>query len=85
MMLLRKDVVLLIMKLVTVLFLIFMITKVAKLFVIPDELELNEEEKLSNKSIFEDDIINKPYFFHIFAFVLGAFWNIKRIVKIGIM
>ena len=83
MMLLRKDVVLLIMKLVTVLFLIFMITKVAKLFVISDEF--NEEEKLSNNSIFEDDIINKPYFFHIFAFVLGAFWNIKRIVKIGIM
>jgi hypothetical protein len=49
----------------------------------PDEL--TEEQKISNKNAFEDDIINKPYFFHIFAFVLGAFWNIKRIVKIGIM
>ena len=83
MMLLRKDTVLLIMKFVTVLFLFFMITKVAKLFTLPDEF--NEEDKNSNKMAFEDDIINKPYFFHIFAFVLGAFWNIKRIVKIGIM
>ena len=44
-----------------------------------------EKEKNSYKIAFEDDIINKPYFFHVFAFVLGAFWNIKRIVKIGIM
>ena len=82
-MLLKKDTVLLLMKLVTVLFLIFMITRIAKLFSLPDQP--NEEEKNSNKLAFEDDIINKPYFFHIFAFVLGAFWNIKRIVKIGIM
>lgn len=82
-MLLRKDTVLLIMKFVTVLFLIFMFTKVVKLFTLPDEL--NEEEKIFSKIAFDDDIINKPYFFHIFAFVLGAFWNIKRIVKIGIM
>ena len=83
MMLLRKDTVLLIMKFVTVLFLMFMVTKVAKLLTLPDEL--NEDDKITSKLAFEDDIINKPYFFHIFAFVLGAFWNIKRIVKIGIM
>ena len=82
-MLLRKDTVLLVMKLVTVLFLFFMMTKIAKMFTTPDEL--TEEERSTNKYPFEDDIINKPYFFHIFAFVLGAFWNIKRIVKIGIM
>jgi hypothetical protein len=60
-----------------------MTTKVTKLLTLPDEL--TEDDKNSNKIAFEDDIINKPYFFHIFAFVLGAFWNIKRIVKIGIM
>lgn len=83
MMLLRKDTVLFLMKLITVLFLFFMITRIAKMYTTPDEL--TEEMKISNKNAFEDDIINKPYFFHIFAFVLGAFWNIKRIVKIGIM
>ena len=84
MMLLKKDTVLFVMKLVTVLFLILMITKVAKLFSLPDEFK-EEKEKNSYKIAFEDDIINKPYFFHVFAFVLGAFWNIKRIVKIGII
>ena len=83
MMLLRKDVILLTMKLVTGLFLLFMLTRVVKLFVIPDDL--TDEEQKTTKTLIDNDIITFPIPLHIFAFLLGAVWNARKIVNIGIM
>jgi len=42
-----------------------------------------EKDSLYIKSIYENDVCNRFCLFHIFAFVLGAYWNVKKIRKMG--
>ena len=43
--------------------------------------EMNKEIKIK----YDGDFCNKYWLFHVFAFVLGAFWNVKKLIKVGII
>jgi hypothetical protein len=75
---LKKECALLIMKLVSVLFLISMLFKGVSLVI-------SEEEYIEEIEIKEDNSCTKYVVFHFCAFTLGAFWNVKRLLKVGIV
>ena len=81
----NKVRVLLIIKFFAVLFLTFMLSKGIQIVSnIQGEIsgEMNVDEI---KSIYDGDICNRFCLFHVYAFVLGAFWNVKKLLKIGIV
>ena len=81
----NKTYVLLIIKFFVVLFLIFMLSKGIQI-VSNIEGEISGETNFDEiKSIYENDICNRFCLFHVYAFVLGAFWNVKKLLKIGIV
>lgn len=80
-MFLNKDKVLLSMKFLAILFLIFMLGKSINFVV---EMS-NEEFQQLDPNIIEEDSCNNYYLFLIYAFVLGAFWNVKKLRKVGIV
>ena len=67
------------------LFLIFMITKGAQFMINMNYENVTESSNHEIKQIYDDEFCNKYWLFHIFAFVLGAFWNVKKLVKVGIV
>ena len=77
--LIKKEKVLLTMKCVAALFLAFMLTKSVKFITeMPYEnFEQNNEDKEEN--------CNRYWLFLVYAFVLGAFWNVKKLRQIGIV
>lgn len=82
---LNKVRILLLMKCLAALFLIFMLTKSYQIVTnlkgeISGEIDIEEI-----KSLYENDLCNRFCLFHVFAFVLGAFWNVKRLLKVGIV
>ncbi len=85
MMFMKKDKVILYMKFFSALFLIFMMTKSAQFMI---NMSYENTSEIVNKQIretYDDEFCNKYWLFHIFAFVLGAFWNVKKLVKAGIV
>ncbi len=79
MMIFEKTKVLLTMKCCSALFLIFMLYQ--SIYVIQKmNTELDPEENFQI-----NDICSNYYLFHVFAFVLGAFWNFKKLLKVGIV
>ena len=84
MMLMKKDKALLSMKFIGVLFLAFMFTTSVK-FIVEMTFESLEEINESNQINLDEDICNTYYLFLMYAFVLGAFWNVKKIRKVGIV
>jgi hypothetical protein len=72
--LVKKEMILLGMKFISALFLCAMLFKGISLVTKNDELEEIESEECSRYVVF-----------HICAFTLGAFWNVKRMLKIGIV
>ena len=82
-MFLGKEKVILSMKFFAALFLLFMLGKSVKFMV---EMAY-EESDYSEKTIqiYEEESCNNYYFFLVYAFVLGAFWNVKKLRKVGIV
>ena len=81
----NKVRVLLTIKFFVVLFLAFMLSKGIQI-VSNIEGEISGETNFDEiKSIYENDICNRFCLFHVYAFVLGAFWNVKKLLKIGIV
>jgi hypothetical protein len=76
-MIFAKDKVLLGMKFCSALFLIFMLFRGVNIFILMKE----ETETV----VLNNSLCDNYFLFHIFAFVLGAIWNVKRIIKIGII
>jgi hypothetical protein len=87
-MFLRKDKVLLSMKCIAALFLAFMFTNSVK-FMINMQYENLEvpgvEDSFDLKGKNEEELCTTYWLFLIYAFVLGAFWNVKKIRKVGIV
>jgi flagellar biogenesis protein FliO len=71
------------MKFFAVLFLSFMLSKSYQIISNLGGEISGEKDSIYIKSIYEDDICNKYCLFYIFAFVLGAFWNVKKLRKMG--
>jgi hypothetical protein len=81
MMICGKDKALLTMKCCTALFLIFMLYQA--IYVIRKmNTEYKESGEIENDY---NDVCSNYYLFHVFAFVLGAFWNVKKLLKLGIV
>jgi hypothetical protein len=85
MMFLKKDKILLYMKFLAALFLIFMMTKSVQFMINMNYENMNESSNILLKEKYDDEFCNKYWLFHIFAFVLGAFWNVKKILRVGIV
>lgn len=85
MMFLKKDKVLLYMKFFAALFLFFMLTKSVQFMVYMNYENADENSNEEIKQVYEEEFCNKYWLFHIFAFVLGAFWNVKKLIKVGIV
>lgn len=85
MMFLKRDKVLLYMKFFSALFLIFMLTKSIQIVVNMNKENVSIEQNEELKGQYSEDFCNKYWLFHIFAFVLGAFWNLKKLIKVGIV
>ncbi len=81
MMIIDKTKALLTMKIITALFLSFMFFKGVNVLCNMNTEEINEINNIQT----DLDLCSNYYMFHIFAFVLGAFWNVKKIIKIGIV
>ena len=81
----KKVRVLLMMRCFAVLFLAFMLSKSVQIVSNLQGEISGEKDSLYIKSVYENDICNRFNLFHVFAFVLGAFWNVKKLLKIGIM
>ncbi len=79
----KKDRVLLMMKFFAVLFLSFMLSKSVQIISNLQGEISGEKDTIYIRSMYDDDICNKYCLFHIFAFVLGAFWNVKKLRKMG--
>lgn len=79
----KKVRVLLMMKFFAVLFLSFMLSKSVQIISNLEGEISGEKDSIYIKSMYDDDICNRYCLFHIFAFVLGAFWNVKKLRKIG--
>jgi hypothetical protein len=78
MMIFEKTKALLTMKCMSALFLIFMLYQGIHIIQkIDSEFEFEEQTQI--------DICSNYYLFHVFAFVLGAFWNVKKLLKVGIV
>ena len=78
-----KDKVLLSMKCLAALFLIFMLGKSVNFMV---KMSYEDFEQSPNEiQIYEEENCNNYYLFLIYAFVLGAFWNVKKLRKVGIV
>ena len=85
MMLLKREKVLLAMKFFSALFLLYILsTAIRVLYFLIDE---NKSETINNEiiSTYKQDFCNKYWLFHIFAFALGAFWNVRKLQKVGII
>ena len=82
---LKKVRVLLFMKFFAALFLIFMLTKSLQIVQNLQGEISGETNNEAIKLLYENDLCNRFNLFHIFAFVLGAFWNVKRLLKVGIV
>jgi hypothetical protein len=85
MMFLKKDKILLYMKFFAALFLIFMMTKSVQFLINMNFENLDESTNNELKQLYDTEFCNKYWLFHIFAFVLGAFWNVKKLLKVGIV
>lgn len=83
MMFLKRDKALLYMKCFSALFLIFMLTKSIQIVINMTKENVSIEQNEELKERYDDDFCNKYWLFHIFAFVLGAFWNVKKLIKVG--
>ena len=79
----KKDRVLLMMKFFAVLFLTFMLSKSVQIVSNLQGEISGEKDSVYIKSLYENDICNRFCLFHVFAFVLGAFWNVKKLLKVG--
>jgi hypothetical protein len=75
MLLLNKDFALCVMKFISALFLCGMLFKGISIVASDDDIEEFESGEDCSKYVI----------FHICAFTLGAFWNVKRLLKIGIV
>ena len=73
--LIRKELALLLMKFISVLFLCMMLFKGFSI--------IFAEDSVGGGDINYD--CSKYLIFHICAFTLGAFWNVKRLLKLGIL
>ncbi len=82
-MFMKKDKVLLSMKFLAALFLTFMLTKSVKFMIDMPYENLNPIEEIKEKN--DEELCNTYWLFLIYAFVLGAFWNVKKLRKIGIV
>jgi hypothetical protein len=71
------------MKFFAVLFLSFMLSKSVQIISNLQGEISGEKDTIYIRSMYDDDICNKYCLFHIFAFVLGAFWNVKKLRKMG--
>lgn len=83
-MLFEKGKALLVMKFCSALFLIFMLYRGIHI-VRNISTEFEEIEKVKENEYDSLNICSNYYIFHIFAFVLGAFWNVKKLIKVGIV
>jgi hypothetical protein len=72
--LIKKELALLLMKFVSILFLCTMFFKGFSLILADDSVVVENSYDCS-----------KYLVFHICAFTLGAFWNVKRLLKLGIL
>lgn len=82
---LAKDTVICLMKCIVFFFLVFMSCKslrVLSLLLAEDQTEVSTKYI---SSVYDEDFCNRYWMFHIFAFVLGAFWNVKKMIKVGII
>jgi hypothetical protein len=73
------------MKFLAALFLTFMLTKSIQ---IVNDMKCENISEKGNEEMevkYNNDFCNKFWLFHIFAFVLGAFWNVKKLLKVGIV
>ena len=82
---LEKCNILFLMKFTSVLFLIYMLSKASRVFYCLSKETLSEESNNLIKEIYDEDVCNKYWLFHMMAFVLGAFWNVKKIIKAGVI
>lgn len=85
MMFMKKDKVLLFMKFFAALFLIFMLSKSVQFVINMTYENIDESGNEQIKILYDEEFCNKYWMFHVFAFVLGAFWNVKKLVKVGIV
>jgi hypothetical protein len=83
MMLMKKDNILLFMKFFSALFLIFMFSKSVQIVYNMQFENINDETNQEIKEQYDKEFCNKYWLFHVFAFVLGAFWNVKKLIKVG--
>ena len=86
MMLLPKEKVLLLVKLFGFIFLSFMfITSLIQMNIMTKENELKAKNTWYNNSNYSKQCGSSPFSFFVYAFILGAFWNVKKIQKLGLL
>ena len=83
-MFMKKDRVLLTMKCFAALFLAFMLTK-SLTFIADMPYEDMEQTMEEIKGKYEGEICNTNWLFLVYAFVLGAFWNVQKLRKVGVV
>ncbi len=88
----KKHVLITLMKCLSICFVLFMsfgfLSLIETKEIEPGEVLTDEELELQYKSSFTDffnNIYQRSFTFHFFVFVLGAFWNVKKILRIGII
>ncbi len=83
-MFMKKDKVLLTMKCLAALFLAFMLTK-SITFMADMPYENVEQTMEEIKGKYDGEICNTTWLFLVYAFVLGAFWNVQKLRKVGVV
>jgi len=77
------------MKFIYILFVVFMITRFINVMDMEKQNENNENTLNDVQKSVTDEFVENfrdfPYSFHIFAFVMGAVWNAKKLLKIGLI
>lgn len=82
---LSRDTVICLMKCIVLFFLVFMSCKSLRVLSLLVSEDLSEYSTKHISSVYDEDFCNRYWMFHIFAFVLGAFWNVKKMIKVGIL
>jgi hypothetical protein len=71
------------MKFLSALFLIFMCMKSMQI-IYNMQYETGSESAFEEiKITYDSDVCNKYSLFYVFALFLGAFWNVKKLIKVG--
>ena len=77
------------MKFIYLLFVVFMISRFFNVMDMEKQNFPNDTFSNITTKSFSDELLEQirdfPYTFHIFTFVIGAFWNAKKILKIGLL